>query len=55
VADAARAAGKAAGILCMAPEHIPVVRGEGFTFVMLGSDASAAATGLRGFAAALLK
>jgi 4-hydroxy-2-oxoheptanedioate aldolase len=84
VADAARAAGKAAGILCMAPEHIPVVRGEGFSFVMLGeaeaaaharthsapppppltrfpsspqagSDASAAATGLRGFAAALRK
>jgi len=53
VAAAARAAGKAAGILCMLPEHIPLVRAEGFTFLMLGSDASAAATGLRGFAAAL--
>ena len=53
VAAAARAAGKAAGILCMLPEHIPAVREEGFTFLMLGSDISAAATGLRGFAAAL--
>jgi 2-keto-3-deoxy-L-rhamnonate aldolase RhmA len=53
VAAAARAAGKAAGILCMLPEHIPTVREEGFTFLMLGSDVSAAAQGLRGFAAAL--
>jgi 2-keto-3-deoxy-L-rhamnonate aldolase RhmA len=53
VAAAARAAGKAAGILCMQPAHIPAVREEGFTFLMLGSDVSAAATGLRGFAEAL--
>jgi len=53
VAAAARAAGKAAGILCMLPEHIPAVREEGFTFLMLGTDVSAAATGLRGFASAL--
>ena len=53
VAAAARAAGKAAGILCVLPEHIPAVRAEGFTFLMLGSDVSAAATGLRGFASAL--
>jgi 4-hydroxy-2-oxoheptanedioate aldolase len=53
VAAAAAAAGKAAGILCVLPEHISTVRAEGFSFVMLGSDASAAATGLRGFAAAL--
>lgn len=53
VAAAARAAGKAAGILCMAPEHVPVVRAEGFSVVMLGSDLGAAAAGIRGFAAAL--
>lgn len=53
VSTVALAAGKAAGILCMLPEHIPIVREEGFTFLMLGSDVSAAATGLRGYANAL--
>jgi 2-keto-3-deoxy-L-rhamnonate aldolase RhmA len=53
VAAAARASGKAAGILCMEPEHIPIVRSEGFSVVMLGSDVSAAAKGLRDCAKAL--
>jgi 2-keto-3-deoxy-L-rhamnonate aldolase RhmA len=53
VAAAARAAGKAAGILVASAEQAATVRSEGFSFVMLGSDAGAAAAGLRGFAAAL--
>jgi 4-hydroxy-2-oxoheptanedioate aldolase len=53
VANAARAAGKKAGILAMAPEHVALVRAEGFTVVMLGSDMGAAAAGIRAFAAAL--
>jgi len=53
VAAACRAAGKAAGILCALPEQVAVVRTEGFTFVALGSDMAAAATGIRAFAAAL--
>lgn len=53
VAAAARAAGKAAGILCMLPEQVAAVEAEGFTVIMLGSDMGAAAAGLRGYAAAL--
>jgi 4-hydroxy-2-oxoheptanedioate aldolase len=53
VAAACRAAGKAAGILCLAPEHVPVVRAEGYTFMTLGSDVGVAATGIRACAAAL--
>ena len=53
VAAACRAAGKAAGILCLAPEQVSTVRAEGFSFVSLGSDVSAAATGIRACAAAL--
>jgi 2-keto-3-deoxy-L-rhamnonate aldolase RhmA len=53
VAEACRAAGKAAGILCGLPEQVAVVREEGFTFVALGSDMGAAAAGIRAFAAAL--
>jgi 4-hydroxy-2-oxoheptanedioate aldolase len=53
VALSARAAGKRAGILCSTPEHVAVVREEGFSVVMIGSDMSAAAVGVRGFAAAL--
>jgi 4-hydroxy-2-oxoheptanedioate aldolase len=47
VPAAARAAGKAAGILLSNPAHVPVVRAEGYTFVALGSDGSLAAAGLR--------
>jgi len=53
VAGAARAAGKAAGILCATPAQVDTVRGEGFTVVFLGSDMAAAAAGLRDFARAL--
>ena len=55
VVAAAKASGKAAGILCMAPEQVPAMREEGFSFIMLGSDVSAAATGLRAFVSALKK
>ena len=53
VASACRAAGKAAGILCAAPEHVPLVRAEGFTFVSLGSDIGVAARGIRDCSGAL--
>ncbi len=53
VVAACRAAGKIAGILCALPEQVAVVRGEGYSFVSLGSDMAAAATGIRNFAAAL--
>jgi 4-hydroxy-2-oxoheptanedioate aldolase len=53
VAAAARRAGKAAGILTLAPEHIPLVRSEGYTVVTFGSDGGTVASGLRQCAAAL--
>ena len=53
VAAAARAAGKAAGILCMKPEHVAIVRAEGFSVLMLGSDIGIVAAGLRANAAVL--
>lgn len=53
IAEGARAAGKAAGILVHTPALIPVVRDLGYTVVALGSDGGAVATGLRANAAAL--
>jgi 4-hydroxy-2-oxoheptanedioate aldolase len=53
VVAAARKAGKAAGILTLLPEHVPLVRAEGYTVVTLGSDGSAVTAGLRQCAAVL--
>ncbi len=53
VAAAARAAGKAAGILLMNPAHVPMCREMGYSVVALGSDGGAASAGLRQAAAAL--
>jgi 4-hydroxy-2-oxoheptanedioate aldolase len=47
VAGAARAAGKAAGILLQSPAHVTMCRGMGFSFIALGSDGGAASAGLR--------
>ena len=47
VAEAARRAGKAAGILLMTPPQLPTVREEGYTVVALGSDGGAVTNGLR--------
>ena len=47
VAGAARAAGKAAGILLTNPAHVTMCRDLGFTFIALGSDGGAASAGLR--------
>jgi len=53
VADAARRAGKAAGILLMTAAQLPAVKKEGYTVVALGSDGGAVTTGLRQNAALL--
>ncbi len=53
VAKAARNAGKAAGILTLAPAHIPLVRSEGYTVVTFGSDGGSVSQGLRQSLAAL--
>ena len=53
VAAAARAAGKAAGILLMNPAHVPMCRELGYSVIALGSDGGAASAGLRQAAAAL--
>ena len=47
VAGAARAAGKAAGILLQNPPHVTMCRELGYTFIALGSDGGAAGAGLR--------
>jgi len=47
VANAARNAGKAAGILLLDPANLPLVRELGYTVVALGSDGGAVATGLK--------
>jgi len=47
VADAARNAGKAAGILLLDPGNLPLVRELGYTVVALGSDGGAVAAGLK--------
>ena len=48
VIAAARASGKAAGILLADPAQVPMCRELGFTFMALGSDGSSASAGLRG-------
>src|SRR4051812_22728121 len=47
IADAAKVAGKAAGILLQNPAHVTMCRDLGFTFIALGSDGGAAAAGLQ--------
>ena len=47
VADAARGAGKAAGILLLDPANLPLVRELGYTVVALGSDGGAVQVGLK--------
>jgi 4-hydroxy-2-oxoheptanedioate aldolase len=47
VAGAAKAAGKAAGILLGDPAHVTMCRELGFTFVALGSDGGSASAGMR--------
>jgi 2-keto-3-deoxy-L-rhamnonate aldolase RhmA len=53
VAAAARAQGKAAGILALSPAQAKEARREGFTVVALGSDGSAVTAGLQANLAAL--
>ena len=52
-AEAARKAGKAAGILLFSAAQIPTARSEGFSLIALSSDGGAVANGLRQTAAAL--
>jgi len=54
VVSAARAAGKAAGILLARPEQVAQTVADGFTFVGLGSDGGLMAEGMKRLAAALL-
>jgi 4-hydroxy-2-oxoheptanedioate aldolase len=53
VADACRAAGKAAGTLILSPELLPRTIEAGFTFIGCGSDGGMVARGMREAAAAL--
>jgi len=52
VSDAARAHGKAAGILLGQPSQLEQTVADGFTFIGLGSDGSALAEAMRDLAAA---
>jgi 4-hydroxy-2-oxoheptanedioate aldolase len=47
VATAAKAAGKAAGILLQNPAHVTMCRELGYSFIALGSDGGAVSAGLR--------
>jgi len=47
VAQAARRAGKAAGILATAPTQVSTLQAEGYTVLALGSDGAAVSSGLR--------
>jgi 4-hydroxy-2-oxoheptanedioate aldolase len=47
VASAARAAGKAAGILLQMPAHVTMCCELGYSFIALGSDGGAASAGMR--------
>jgi 2-keto-3-deoxy-L-rhamnonate aldolase RhmA len=47
VAQAARRAGKAAGILATAPTQVATLQAEGYTVLALGSDGAAVSSGLR--------
>jgi 2-keto-3-deoxy-L-rhamnonate aldolase RhmA len=53
VSAAAKAHGKAAGILVHNAALVPKVRELGYTFVALGSDGGAVRAGLAGFATTL--
>ena len=53
VADGAKAAGKAAGILLQTADQVPAAIERGYTFVALGSDGGYVAAGARAAAAAL--
>jgi 2-keto-3-deoxy-L-rhamnonate aldolase RhmA len=46
VAEAARKAGKAAGILLLRPDQVEGTVSDGFTFVALGSDSGLVANGM---------
>ena len=52
VAEAARKAGKAAGILLLSPDQLEDTVQAGFTFVALGSDGGLVAAGMRQLASA---
>ena len=52
VSDAARKAGKAAGILLLNPDQLAPTVEAGFTFVALGSDGGLVASGMQQNAAA---
>ena len=52
VSEAARRAGKAAGILLLDPNHVDSTVRDGFTFVALGSDGGLVAAGMQNIAAA---
>ena len=52
VAEAARKAGKAAGILLLNPDQVEEIVQAGFTFVALGSDGGLVAAGMRQLASA---
>jgi 2-keto-3-deoxy-L-rhamnonate aldolase RhmA len=47
VGDAAKAHGKAAGILLLSDEMLPAVLERGYTFIAMGSDGSHVAAGMR--------
>ena len=52
VSDAARKAGKAAGILLLSPDQVAGTVEAGFTFIALGSDGGLVANGMRQLASA---
>lgn len=52
VSDAARRAGKAAGILLLDPDHLDAAVRDGFTFIALGSDGGLVAAGMQNVSAA---
>ena len=52
VADACRASGKAAGILCLGPDQLERTIEDGFSFVALGSDGGQLAVGMKQLAGA---
>jgi len=47
VADAAKSAGKAAGILLLDPANLPLCRELGYTVVALGSDGGSVQSGIK--------
>ncbi|MDA0748957.1 MAG: aldolase/citrate lyase family protein [bacterium] len=55
VSEAAKKAGKAAGILLLNPDHLEPTVKAGFTFVALGSDGGLVAAGMRNIATSFEK